>query len=141
MSHLETKIVHEVMIAVTKAGGRAFKNVRGGMYPIASIKPLLAAIFKAKWADVVKLARSIHPLLAGLCAPGSSDLIGWTTIIVTPDMVGRKLAIFTAVEVKTEDGVVDPDQYKFIDVVTEAGGFAGVARSPQDALKIMQQSV
>lgn len=35
----------------------------------------------------------------GLC-PGSSDLIGFRTITITPDMVGQQVAVFTAVEVK-----------------------------------------
>ena len=35
----------------------------------------------------------------GLCN-GSSDLIGWTPITITPDMIGKKIAVFTAIEVK-----------------------------------------
>ena len=35
----------------------------------------------------------------GLC-PGSADLIGYRTVVVTPDMVGQRLAVFAAVEVK-----------------------------------------
>ena len=41
-----------------------------------------------------------RPLNAGL-TKGSSDLIGWTSIEITPDMVGKKVAIFTAIEAKT----------------------------------------
>ena len=36
---------------------------------------------------------------SGLC-PGSSDFVGWTTITVTKEMVGKKLAVFTAMEFK-----------------------------------------
>src|SRR5690348_14183966 len=35
---------------------------------------------------------------------GSSDLIGYQTITVTPDMLGQQLAVFLAVEVKREVG-------------------------------------
>ena len=61
----------------------------------------------------------------GLCK-GSSDLIG-----ICPD--GR----FLAVEVKTSTGHVRPDQVLFIDAVRSKGGRAGVARSVDDALRIL----
>lgn len=72
----------------------------------------------------------------GLCV-GSSDLIGWTTREITPDMVGQKVAVFTAIEVKTASGDTRPAQVNFIDRVREAGGIAGIARSPEDAREII----
>lgn len=74
---------------------------------------------------------------AGLEAPGASDGIGWTEVEVTADMVGMKLAVFTAVETKTRTGSVDKDQRNFIQQVLAAGGLAGVARSPDDAVGIV----
>ena len=32
----------------------------------------------------------------------SSDLIGFTKVVITPDMVGKTIAVFTAIEVKEE---------------------------------------
>ncbi|ABB56758.1 VRR-NUC domain-containing protein [Synechococcus elongatus] len=72
----------------------------------------------------------------GLC-PGSSDLIGLTRVTITPDMVGQTIALFTAIEVKTPTGRVTPEQQSFIDFVQRSGGRAGVARSMQDANKII----
>lgn len=72
----------------------------------------------------------------GLCV-GSSDLIGWTTLEITPDMVGKKVAVFTAIEVKTAKGNPSPEQRNFISRVREAGGIAGIARSPEDARNII----
>jgi hypothetical protein len=69
-------------------------------------------------------------------APGSSDLIGWRTITVTPDMVGQTVAQFVAIEVK-DRGRATPEQLTFIEAVTRAGGLAGVARSPDDARTIL----
>lgn len=66
-------------------------------------------------------------------AKGSADLIGWRTITITPDMVGRQLAVFTSIEVKTERGRVRPEQHAWLTAVTGAGGIAGIARSIQDA--------
>ena len=72
----------------------------------------------------------------GLCV-GSSDLIGWTTREITPDMVGQTVAIFTAIEVKKATGTTSPEQQNFISRVREAGGIAGVARSPEEARDIL----
>lgn len=68
--------------------------------------------------------------------PGSSDLIGWRSITITPDMVGQKVAVFTALEVKAPGGThkVTVEQHHFIQAVETAGGIAGVARSPAQAL-------
>lgn len=74
----------------------------------------------------------------GVCNPGGSDLIGWTPVTVTADMVGHRLAVFTAVEVKAARGKPSPAQVNFIDAVTKAGGFAGVARSVADLLAIVK---
>ncbi|NIO83420.1 MAG: VRR-NUC domain-containing protein [Candidatus Aminicenantes bacterium] len=73
----------------------------------------------------------------GLCNPGGSDLIGWRSITITPDMVGRRVALFTAIEVKSGKGRPDKDQRNFIKQVKKAGGLAGVARSPASAEKII----
>lgn len=68
----------------------------------------------------------------GLCV-GSSDLIGLRSVVVTPDMVGKKVALFSAIEVKAEKGRPTADQTRFLHVVSEMGGLAGIARSEEDA--------
>jgi hypothetical protein len=74
----------------------------------------------------------------GLCK-GSSDLIGWQSVTVTPDMVGQRVAIFLAVEVKGPKTPVRPEQENFIARVRDAGGLAGIARSVSDAITILNQ--
>lgn len=95
------------------------------------------------WAGQIfrKTAESItlinyRPLHAGLCA-GSSDLIGWTVIEITPEMVGKRIAVFTAVECKSPSGRISVEQKNFINAVQSSSGIAGVARSVEDAYKIM----
>lgn len=66
-------------------------------------------------------------------ARGSADLIGWRTVVVTPDMVGKRLAVFTSIEVKTPRGRLTPEQHNWLHAVRAAGGIAGVARSVADA--------
>lgn len=85
---------------------------------------------------------SIHiltprPLEAGL-HKGSSDLIGWKAVTITPDMIGKRVAIFTAIEVKAGTKPT-PEQLTFIDQVRKAGGIAGIARSPEEASSLLTQ--
>lgn len=68
---------------------------------------------------------------------GSSDLIGWTPVKVTQDMVGETVAVFTAVECKSEKGRVRSEQTYFVQRVKLDGGYAGIARSVEDALGII----
>ncbi len=79
-----------------------------------------------------------RPVQFGL-AKGSADLIGWTTRIITADMVGQRIAVFTSIEVKTPAGRVSPEQRQWLEAVQAAGGIAGVARSVDDALRIVTE--
>ena len=77
----------------------------------------------------------------GLCK-GSSDLIGWTPVTITEDMVGQTIAVFTAVEVKRDKfgpyGATD-EQIHFINVVNRSGGMAGVADCNKDLEQIIKK--
>jgi hypothetical protein len=77
-----------------------------------------------------------RPVQFGLCK-GSADLIGWRSITITSDMVGQKIAVFTSVEVKSSSGRVKPEQKQWLDAVQAAGGIAGVARSVEDAQRLI----
>lgn len=70
--------------------------------------------------------------------PGSGDLIGWQAVEVTPDMVGQRVAVFTSIEIKTEKGRVSKRQGRWVQVVNEAGGNAGVARSEEEARSLLE---
>lgn len=73
----------------------------------------------------------------GLANPGGSDLIGFRKIVVPPEAVGQTLAVFTAIEIKTTVGRVSDEQKAFIRAVQQFGGFAGVARSVDEANAIV----
>ena len=77
-----------------------------------------------------------RPVRFGLCE-GSADLIGYTTVEITPDMVGQRIAVFAAVEVKSATGRLTPAQRAFLDHIQAAGGRAGIARSIEDAKRIL----
>lgn len=73
----------------------------------------------------------------GVGGPGGSDTIGWQSVIVTPDMVGQRVAIFSAVEVKHGRGKPTELQIAFIDTVLRHGGRAGIAYSEDEAKEIL----
>lgn len=75
--------------------------------------------------DVV--IRQGRPLHAGLCV-GSSDLIGWRSRVITPEMVGQTIAQFVAIEVKSPTGRTTPQQDQFLSQIKAVGGCGGVAR-------------
>lgn len=62
----------------------------------------------------------------GVGGAGGSDLIGWD-----------KNGTFVAIEVKTKTGKASENQINFINQVRKSGGKAGIARSVEDALKII----
>lgn len=78
------------------------------------------------------------PIMLGLLLDGSSDWIGYRSVVVTPAMVGQRLAQFVALEAKTETGVASAEQKAFISAVNHAGGVAGVVRSADDAEELLR---
>ena len=77
-----------------------------------------------------------RPVSFGLCK-GSADLIGWRSVIITPEMVGQQVAIFTSIEVKAATGRMRPEQQQWLQAVAAAGGIAGVARSVGEAMDLL----
>lgn len=73
----------------------------------------------------------------------SSDLIGITIVTVTPEMIGQKLAVYTAVEVKKPGWRYNPKDKKevaqknYINWIKNMFGYAGFAQSIDDYLKII----
>lgn len=53
---------------------------------------------------------------------GFPDICGWTETEITQDMVGQKIAVFTAIEVKTGKQDLKPEQEKFKDIILRMGG-------------------
>ncbi len=67
----------------------------------------------------------------------SSKLIGWRTVSVPSDMVSGKFAVFTSIEVKPAKGRATAEQQNWLQMVRSLGGSAGIARSVQDAQKLL----
>lgn len=107
------------------------------------------------WRNNVGVLKDINgrPVRYGLCndskqlnqAIKSSDLIGITPVVITPDMVGFCLGVFTAIECKKSDWSYSENderavaQKKFHDIVRNAGGMAGFATSVEDYRGIVRR--
>jgi hypothetical protein len=120
----ESKILHDVLLNFTKKTNslsRIFRNNVGTAWAGKFIKTM-------NGVTTLKHARAIR---FGL-AKGSSDAIGWHTIKITPDMIGKNVAVFTAVETKTRTGRTTLEQNNFLLTVKEAGGISGVVKSLDD---------
>ena len=105
----ETAIQRRIMLALSKEGCIVWRNETGA----------------AHVGKVIYKKGRMLPF--GLCR-GSSDIIG-----LCPR--GR----FLAVEVKTPTGRATKEQLNFIAQVKAKGGIAGIARSVEDALGLLQQ--
>lgn len=70
---------------------------------------------------------------------GSSDLIGYTKKIITKDMIGKEIAIFTAIETKKSDwkhgkklNAHEQNQKQFINSIRLDGGISTFANCVED---------
>lgn len=75
----------------------------------------------------------------------SSDWIGITPVLITPDMVGTVVGVFTAIETKKEGWKLTPSdlrgkaQAAFINIVRKNGGYAGFASTVAEFLAIVRR--
>jgi hypothetical protein len=70
---------------------------------------------------------------------GCPDLVGWRSVTIGPEHIGRTLAVFAGLEVKAPKGrhPVTPEQRQFLDVLTQAGGMCGVVTNTAQARLIL----
>lgn len=77
----------------------------------------------------------------------SGDQIGWTSVVITPDMVGKTVAVFTNIEVKSNSFKIrsiyppksrEAAQERFCALVRSHGGFAAIVNSEHHYKMVMQ---
>ena len=116
LSNTETKIQQEIRLALGQRSDlRLFRNETGKLPDPRT----------GKWVQF------------GL-AKGSSDLIGFKTVKITPEMIGKEIAQFVSIEIKTEHGKLTEVQQNWLQKVHDSGGIVGVARTVKDALQILK---
>lgn len=122
------------MLAFTNVGARVFRNQVGegwyGKTRFAGKGPI--------FGKPIVTIENPRRLVAGLCV-GSSDLIGWQSIEIRPEMVGQRVAVFTAIEGKTGRTPTSDEQDNFLEAVREAGGIALIVRDEAEIETAVQQ--
>ena len=111
----ETKIMNTILMALSKAGCLLFRNESAGAW-----------VGKVLHKDANQVTLTDARMIRFGLAVGSADIIG-----IAP--CGR----FLAIEIKTSTGRPTKEQLRFIEAVNNAGGIAGIARSVEDALKLI----
>lgn len=108
MGHKEKKIINEVLLNLPK--NKRLIRVNAGMAWSGKI------VKREKQVLILKNPRPFHGVPAGW-----PDLIGWEEITITPDMVGKKLAVFCGEEIKAT-GKLSAPQKAFKKLLLKMGG-------------------
>jgi hypothetical protein len=109
-----TDLQNEIVLTLSRGDTRLFRINAGSAWAGAIVRRTAAAITLSPY----------YPVRLG--PTGYPDLSGWSAG-----------AIYTAMEVKYGKDRVRTEQQSFIDLVLSAGGRAGVARSVEDARRIV----
>lgn len=117
MAVVETNISKRIQIATSILGARLFRNNRGLFLTLDGLRKVRA----------------------GLETDGASDLIGFTPVEITADMVGKTIAVFTTIEVKRPGGSKTKSQKDFVNFVNKQGGLAGFATCESEAVDIINR--
>lgn len=120
----ESAVTSHVRLAAAQLGVTLWRNNCGGFYD--------------------EQGRFVRYGLGSEAKLASSDWVGIRPVLITPEMVGQVLGVFTAVEMKKEgwhfhpDDKHESDQKHFIDIVNANGGMSGFAQSVDDFYKIIR---
>lgn len=116
------KTLHKNFIKITGSLSRIFRNNTGQAWQGKTLK---------RGPETLTLKHP-RPIKFGLCE-GSSDYVGWHSIVIDEQMVGKRVAVFVALEAKAKNGKPTLEQLNFINMIKKCGGIAAVVKSIDDA--------
>jgi hypothetical protein len=135
----ERTVMRQVWLALGPVA-RLFR-INTGRAWLSALGP--AGVVQLGGGDVI--VKQARPIAVGLTAPngdpvaGTPDLIGWTPVVITTEMVGRTVPVMTVIETKASSGGRKrATQVTFVNVVQQSGGIAGFAASTGQALEIFE---
>lgn len=131
---LENETQKQIWAKLSKLGGRFFR-INTGRAWLSSLGP--KGCVKTVQGMMVKQPRSValgFSTTSGESVVGTLDLQGYVKVVITQEMVGETVAVYSCVDAKrSEGGKRTKEQQETIDRVTRDGGIAGFANSPEEA--------
>lgn len=100
MGHLENEIKNKRLKSLDPASQRRHKINAGQAWQGQIVK-------LPKQAPILKNLKAVK-----LGPKGWPDLWGFDSIVITPDMVGQRIAVFAVDEIKAKGDTFNPDQLK-----------------------------
>lgn len=125
----EKNLQAKINLAIAKHGHRLFRCNSGKFWQ--------GQIHRKKFTEGDSYITIRHPRLIHGHATGTPDLCGWTMIEITPELVGTKLPVFTAIETKTPNDQLSKKQRAVIKLLKKFNAIVGVARCAEDFFSIL----
>lgn len=137
-------VIKSALIWATKQGWRLCQNVVGGAW----VGKLTEEYFTSGGKKPIKVIEMIHArfIKFGLLTPsakngkthgGTLDLVGWRSVEITPDMVGKRIAQYCEFDAKTPGyNQLSDDQKNRVDQIRMAGGVSGIFRRGPEGIEL-----
>lgn len=133
MTENANTLTAEIRLMASKLGARLFRRNTGTGWIGQSKKFTKAETVTVRPGDV--LIRNARPFHAG--ETGQYDTYGWKSVIVTPDMVGQRVAVHVEIEVKFGADRESTEQKSWGAFCKQQGVRVGVARTVEDAEQVL----
>ena len=123
MASSENNVWKQALLAMGRRfpGARLFRNNVGSAWSGPGFNLKSGQVYRAKGGE--RVITQPRPIEFGLIK-GSADGVGWHSITITHEMVGRRVAVFTSVETKAGRGRATKEQLTWLQNVQAAGGIA-----------------
>lgn len=125
----ESSLLKKFLLEYSKSGSRLFRINSGMAWTGKKLGPFNTkkTVILNPGDIVIRQARPFHG------APkGTPDLVGFTTLTINEDLIGKRVAVFTSFEVKTESVRETKEQRAFIEMIKMSGGIASIVRHLND---------
>ncbi len=125
----ESDLYGEILREHSNGATRVFRQNAGMAYQGRVVERTPHRLILAPW----------YPIRLGIA--GMSDLGGLTSVLVTESMLGQQVGIDIAIECKAGRARPTEEQAAYIAMVQRLGGRAGIARSVEEAGRIIRGEI